>query len=176
MKSTTIKNVSFVLMLAAASANVMAEDLRLEGTFVNRAPNEKPILEAIDKAVAPFNFIARPVARSRLKKSNPMITRAEFARQGAEIVVKLGVQKPVVATPGGETVKWTRDDGEVLDVGFQWEQATLVQSFKAEDGMRYNRYTLSADNTSLTLDVTLTSPRLEKPMTYRLTLTRENKQ
>jgi hypothetical protein len=150
-----------------------AEDARLIGVFVNRTPTDKYIKDAIDRSVASFNFVARPVARSRLKKSNPVITRAEFSRDSTNVVVRLGTQKPSAASPGGSTVKWTRDDGEVLDVGFSWDGATLVQSFKAEDGMRYNRYSLAPDGNTLTVDVTLTSDMLEVPVKYQLTLARE---
>ena len=160
--------------LACVPGRADAEDARLHGIFVNRAPSDKLIKEAIDRSVASFNFVARPVARSRLKKSNPVIARAEFGRAGTDVVVKLGAQTPSAAAPGGPTVKWTRDDGEVLDVGYSWDGTTLVQSFKAEDGMRYNRYTLSPDGTMLTVDVMLTSDRLELPVKYQLTLTRES--
>jgi hypothetical protein len=159
--------------LPFVAGNARAEDTRLHGVFVNRAPSDKLIKEAIDRSVASFNFVARPVARSRLKKSNPVITRAEFGRTGSDVVVKLGAQKPSAAAPGGPTVKWTRDDGETLDVSFAWDGATLLQSFKAEDGMRYNRYTLSSDGNALTVDVLLTSDRLEIPVKYQMTLTRE---
>lgn len=164
-----------LLLLIVGGTPAVADDTRLLGAFVNRAPSEKIIAAAIDPAVADFNFIARPIARSRLKKSNPMIMRVAIAQSGADLVITLGTQKPTTATPGGPTVKWTRDDGEVLDVAFAWEGATLVQSFKAEDGIRYNRYALSPDGDTLTIDVLLTSDQLKKPVKYQLTLVREGK-
>ena len=41
--------------------------------------------------------------------------------------------------------------------------ARLEQGFDAEDGQRVNVYTLSPDGNTLTLDVTVTSPKLEQP-------------
>jgi hypothetical protein len=44
----------------------------------------------------------------------------------------------------------------------------LAQEFKAEDGQRKNEYSVSADGRTLTLEVTVTSPRLAQPVRYRL--------
>jgi hypothetical protein len=172
-----MQTASRLLLLVALGAVAMwayADDVRLQGSFVNASRSDKAIAAAIDKSVADFNFIARPVARSRLKKANPVITKASFSQEGAEAVVTLGTQKPVRATAGGPSVMWTRDDGEVLDVAFKWEGSTLVQSFTAADGIRLNRYTLSADGNTLTIDVSLRSEMLKVPVNYQITMSRDS--
>ncbi|HTE40648.1 MAG TPA: hypothetical protein VK629_07455 [Steroidobacteraceae bacterium] len=170
---TSRRHVALAVLCTLGYLSATAEDVRLEGSFVNPSRSDTAITAAIDKSVADFNFIARPIARSRLKKANPPITKAAFFRDGAGIVVTLGIQKPARAAPGGSTVKWTRDDGETFDVAFSWEGATLVQAFTASDGIRYNRYALSGDGNTLTVDVTLRSDMLKIPVNYQFMMSRQ---
>jgi hypothetical protein len=140
----------------------------LEGTYTFVADSSTNIDEAIDAAVTDMNFIKRPIARSRLKKTNPIYRRVVISRTAQEIHVEFRAGAPVIAPADGTSVKWTRDDGEVFDVSAAWEASTLTQKFKAEDGERLNVFRLSPDGRTLTLDVTISSDQLPKPMTYSL--------
>lgn len=145
-----------------------AEEPRLDGVFVNRSSSDEPIRAAIDEAAKEFNFITRPIARSRLKKTNPLVKRIEIHQTGGAISIRLDLSKPTVTEPGKTPIKWTRDDGEVFDVATKWEAGALLHSFVAPDGQRLNRYSISPDGSTLFLDVTLTSPQLKNPVKYRL--------
>jgi hypothetical protein len=57
-------------------------------------------------------------------------------------------------------------------VSTAWEGGRLRQSFVAEDGRRDNHFTVSEDGRRLTLEVTVTSPRLSAPLRYRLNYVR----
>jgi hypothetical protein len=160
------------MVLALQSINAQAQDARLQGVFVNPTQSPQPIKTAIDSAAAEFNFLTRPIARSRLTKTNPNVTRVEILRTAEDITIKLGTSKPATARPGGAAVKWSRDDEE-FDLALAWEGTTLAQSFSAPDGKRVNRYTLSSDGNTLLLDITITSAQLKKPMQYTLTFKRE---
>jgi hypothetical protein len=160
-------------VLALLSIRVAAQDVRLQGVFANATQSNQPIKQAIDGAAAEFNFLTRPIARSRLTQTNPNVTRVEIVRVDDDITIQLGTRKPATARPGGAAVKWMRDDDEVFDLSLAWEGTTLVQSFSAPDGQRVNRYMLSSDGNTLTLDVTVMSERLKKPMKYTLTFIRE---
>jgi hypothetical protein len=150
----------------------LADDTRLHGVFVNPTQSEQPIKVAIEEGAAQVNFLVRPIARSRLKKTNPNVTRVAISRSGDDITIQLGTSKPSTARPGGPTVKWSRDDEE-FDLVLNWEGTTLGQSFAAPDGKRINRYTLSADGKTLSVDVTVISDRLKNPVKYSLVFTRE---
>jgi len=163
------------LMIVTAlliSTAAHAQDARLQGVFVNPTQSEQPIKRAVDEGAAQINFLLRPIARSRLKKTNPNITRVEIVRSGEEVTLHLGTSKPATARPGGTTVKWSRDDEE-FDLALTWEGTTLAQAFTAPDGKRVNRYTLSPDGNTLSLEITLTSDMLKKPVKYTLTFKRE---
>lgn len=146
---------------------------QVEGAFRRSAGDAATIDEAIEAAVGKMNFIARPIARSRLKKTNPPYERIEISGQGGQISVRFDERKPILMPADGQPVKWSRDDGEEFDVSARVEGMQLTQTFKAGDGERVNRFGLQADGSTLILDVTITSPRLSSPVRYSLTYMRE---
>jgi hypothetical protein len=162
--------VLLLALIVAAAAH--AEEPALQGTFVNEHQDAKTIETAIETTVAKMNFIKRPIARSRLKKTNEAHRRVEIGIGGGEISVAFDGRKPVKMPADGSTIRWTRDDGETFQVNAAWEGERLVQTFKAEDGTRANAFSLGADG-RLNMQVTLTSPQLDKPLVYTLTFTRQ---
>lgn len=165
------KNIIGAIALLIAGV-AQAENPVMQGMFVNANQSDAPIKAAIESATQEFNFVTRPIARSRLKKHSPAITRVEIT-QDTIISIKLGNTKPSQHAPGQPSVKWSRDDGEVFDVTMEWHGPTLIQTFKSEEGTRVNRYSLSPDGLQLMMDVTLTGPQLKRVVKYMLTYTRE---
>jgi len=161
------------VILLMLSSVALPESPALQGVFVNPAQADAGIDSAIEAATQDFNFVTRPIARSRLKKHSPAIKRVEI-RQGAGIEIKLGDAKPSRHAPGQAPVKWVRADGESFDVTMEWQGEALVQTFVSEEGRRVNRYELSPDGQRLTMDVSLTGPQLKRPVKYTLTYTRES--
>ena len=151
------------LLLLTTAAR--AEDPSWVGVFVNDEQSDAGIQKAIEAAVADMNFLTRPIARSRLKKTNSMAKRIVISRQGETISVRFDERKPAEMPADGSAVKWTGEDGEQFDVFARTDDGRLVQTFKAEDGQRVNAFT-AEDAQRLTLEVQVTSPRLPKPLTY----------
>jgi hypothetical protein len=150
------RSIAVLIIISALLISVAhAQDARLQGVFVNATQSEQPIKKAVDEGAAQINFLLRPIARSRLKKTNPNITRVAIARAGDDITIALGTSKPSTARPGGPTIKWS--------------------TFIAPDGKRVNRYTLSSDGNTLSLEIALTSDMLKKPVEYTLAFVRESK-
>jgi hypothetical protein len=164
-----------VLLCAALLGGLAAraDAPALHGVFVNAAQPEEGIDAAIDAAVRSFNVAARAIARSRLKRVNVALRRVDIARHGAEIAITLGSNTPSTATPGHAPAKWTRDDGEVFDVGLEWQGSTLVQTVTQGESRRVNRFDLSPDGNTLTLAVLVTGPQLQTPVQYQLTFRRD---
>ena len=158
-------------LIASLAAAAHADAPSLQGTFLNEQQSAKTIETAIEAAVAKMNFIKRPIARSRLKKTNEAHRRLEIGIGRSEINVAFDGHKPVQMPADGSTIRWTREDGETFDVNAAWDGDRLVQTFKAEDGTRANAFSVSADG-RLTLQVTLTSPQLDQPLVYTLTFSR----
>jgi hypothetical protein len=169
IRSTIIGWAGLGLSMLGSSA-VLAQET-LQGTFISANTGSEPIDQAIEAGVAKMNFIKRPIARSRLKKTNPLYQRIEIRQDGARISVRYDEGKPIVMPLDGSAVQWTRDDGEIFDVSARAGATQLQQTFKADDGQRVNEFSLAPDG-ALTLQVTLTSPQLPAPVTYTLSYRR----
>ena len=66
---------------ALFGCNALAQD-SVQGVFVNANTSQEVIDKAIDAGVEKMNFIKRPIARSRLKKTNPLYQRIEIGNDG----------------------------------------------------------------------------------------------
>lgn len=167
----TMKSLQIVALLVAVltiSLGVRAQTSSLEGVYSATTDQSERIDAAIEKAVAAMNFIKRPIARGRLKKTNPSYERISILRSDAQIEIRFDDRAPVQMPANGSSVKWTREDGEVFDVSADWQEGRLEQTFKAEDGERVNTFRLSPDGNQLSLHVTISSPQLPSPVEYTL--------
>lgn len=157
----------FVLWLAGTS-RAWADNPRLAGDYRldSAASDDLPAL--VEKTVDEMNVFKRFFARRRLLHTNPAHAQVGI-RLAADSVNVLRKGLPPIHVPlGGQLVDWSREDGEHFRVACVWEGDVLAQRFLAEDGDRMNRYRLSPDGHTLTLEVRITSPRLSAPFTYRL--------
>jgi hypothetical protein len=158
-------------LIVCAAPAAHADDASLQGTYINEQQSAQTIEAAIEATVAKMNFIKRPIARSRLKKTNEAHRRVEIGIGPGEISVAFDGHKPVQMPADGSTIRWTREDGETFEVNAAWDGSRLVQTFKAEDGTRANAFSVGADG-RLNMQVTLTSPQLDQPLVYTLTFSR----
>src|SRR5690349_12886030 len=141
----------------------------IAGTYVLDRKASDDVEKAIQAAVKDMNFVTRPIARGRLNKTNKPYERVTIATSGANTVVTIDTLPPRQAPSNGTAIDWKRPaDGEKMKLSMKWDGGHLVETFKPEDGQRVNEYVLSPDGATLTMHVTLTSPRLPKPVKYNL--------
>jgi len=172
-RNTRARRASAVLCcLCAFAGPVLAQNASLPGVYANDRQTSDAINTAIDAAITRMNFITRPVARSRLKKTNAPHRRVTIETGAQEIAIAFDANSPVRMPADGHTAKWTREDGEVFDVSAQWAGDKLVQTFKAEDGQRTNTFVLGPDGRALSVQVEVTSPQLPAPVHYELAFER----
>lgn len=166
-----ISSLGVALLLGMFWRQSLAQEETLEGVFVNDGQTSEIIESAIETGIAKMNFITRPIARSRLKKTNPSYQRIDISRTADQISVQFDNGKPVLMPADGRSAKWTRADGEVFDVSGNWQGSQLVQTFAAGDGQRINTFSLAPDG-KLTMQVTLSSTQLPAAVKYTLTFKR----
>jgi len=130
------------------------------------APNITAVIEA---ATAPMNFIKRPIARSRLGKTNPAYKRIHIDHTPAEFIIQYDDRAPQHMPTNGNAVNWKREDGETFLIAIRNDQGDLRQTYKAEDGERTNVFHVDPASGSLTLTVTISSTKLPGPVTYAIT-------
>lgn len=161
------------LLTALAGLALLAPEIasaqtpNLAGSWVRHAEGSDDINEKINEATARMNIAMRGIGRSRLRKTNAPYQRVTIAYNPQQVTIATD-GRAAIQTPGnGTPIRWKREDGEMLNVSTEWKNTVLEQTFAAEDGKRVNRYTLSGDGRMMTLEVTITSPRLPQPLVYR---------
>ena len=125
--------------------------------------------KVIEDATATMNFITRPIARSRLAKTNAVEPTIRIEPEPGGVAIQYGERQPQHLTSDGRAMEWTREDGEKLLVSARMDADDLVQVYKAADGERTNTFQVDGAGRVLTLKVTVTSPRLPGPLSYVLT-------
>jgi hypothetical protein len=131
------------------------------------------IRPVVERVVSRMNFLIRPIARSRLMKTQivfPVITvtstRSEF-----RIRHENGTDVPHSDVRSG--VKAKAPDGTDITVRLT-PGPPLTETYESADGKRENTYVLSPDGSKLTVQVRVTSPRLPDEIRYRIVYQRES--
>jgi len=122
----------------------------------------------IERATASMNFLTRPIARSRLKKTNEVHPRLRIEHPGSEITIQYDDLQPQHMPADGSPVPWKREDGEAFVISARTGPEGLVQTYKAEDGERSNAFRVDPATGLLTVTVTVRSGRLPGPVVYSL--------
>ncbi len=169
MLAATRRPAHTYLLPQEVAAPVVNQSAALQGTFTLQPGAQETVVSAITSGTANMNFIKRPIARSRLKKTNlPPYAWVKIEHTPTEVSIEMDGRKPIVTPADGKSIKWTREDGEVFDVNTVWEQGNLKETFVAGDGSRENLFEPGADGQAMVLQVTIRSPQLKQPIVYRL--------
>jgi hypothetical protein len=160
-----------VLFAQAAPARVLEcaqEPCRFDGTYTLVPELSDDIEAAIRRSTQRMNFLVRPIARSRLRRVNRTHQTLEFHIDSLMLHSAYDHKPPIVSPRDGVMTRWTREDGEQFSVTSTVAGDSVVQTFHAKDGQRENVVTLNEDGSLLTVRITIRSPRLPDPLTYRL--------
>jgi sugar lactone lactonase YvrE len=149
------------------SSTLTAQESGLDGTYILDQTNSDNISEVIETAVGKLNFLTRDIAQGRLHKLNPAYRQIAINSSPEEISVTVDNQPPLRTPAKGAPVAWVGPDGGKVNASMQLVGRRLAQTFSSADGRRVNDYTLSPDGRTLTMQVTETSPRLSRPITYK---------
>lgn len=139
----------------------------LTGRFTltgSKERSEAQINEAISRAVADMSFLTRGIAADRLREKNPVRESVQTEVSGDRIAITYGDARYESRSGHWETVVATGEEVELLQTA---SGDSIYQTFRAEDGEKTTVYRFSPDG-RLTLDITLTSPRLPEPLRYSL--------
>lgn len=163
----------FAVLPQAASAQQ-----QLAGTWRLNRQQSDDINAKINTAVSGMNVVVRQIARPRLRSTNTPYPQLVIHTDGGNYRVDMQGRPSVSSPSNGSGVLWHRETGrtcpavrgDCVRVTTVWGNGRLTQTFAAEDGQRVNVY--SIDGNTLTMNVTITSPRLPQPLTYRLVYNR----
>lgn len=167
-----------VVTLLAAATPAAAQTEALRGTYVRDVEASDQMSEIVKDGMGKLGRIYRAPfirgqAKKRLEETNRPSATIQIAFQADNVNVRTETYD--LTTPrNGTREDWERAPGDLIDVTSRYASGRLEQSFDAEDGRRVNVYTLSPDGNTLYLDVTVTSPKLDSPLTYRMVYRRRN--
>jgi hypothetical protein len=161
---------------AAAAADPAPPRLPAAGSFSYTliADSSDNIEAAIDQTVSPMSFIIRPIARGRLRRTNPTPQRVHIDVWHDSLGVAFDDGNPVVTPLDGQPVPWVNSlTHETYQAHVVLVADTLRQAIAAPDGTRENAYLFVNGGDRLHLRVTVTSHRLPKPLVYTLIFRRD---
>jgi hypothetical protein len=164
-----MRSVRLFLVPAFAALSLFAQDAPYNGVW--KHASNSGIEAAIEATVKDMNFIKRPIARGRLKETNPAYQKVTITAGAQETSIQYDARTPIKTPASGKPVPWTREDGKVFQVTAKVEGNRLVQTFKNEEGERTNLWQVGADG-KLTVSVTVKSASLPKDLTYTITFGR----
>ena len=138
------------------------------GQYLLVAPESDNLPEIIERTVRQFNFLIRPIARSRLQRTNVAFPAISFERPGDSGFRIAHVNgTAVLHRVAGEEVSGQSPDGSGIRVRLN-AGPPLREVYQSDEGRRENTYELVDGGRRLLLHVVITSPRLREPIKYRL--------
>ena len=153
--------------MAADAAEAAAPEYPIAPGLYTFIPGEsEAIREKASEAVSHMFFAIRGIARRRLEGANKPIDRIIFDYRGDTMIVSLREDETAYkATMSGDTIPYTREDGEVIEVTAETEPGMVDMYFIAEDGMKEMIFRLR-DNDRLAVESITYSDKLEEPFRY----------
>ena len=163
---------AFALAWPAAAGPAPSSELQARMTGHFRVAESDDVLQqrlaaAIELAIEPMNFIARPIARSRLRSVVYYCTRYEMA---------LGPEKVRVACDDRPRIDRRLDNSEGKVAGLQAEPVdvrvavgsdTVELTIAASDGTRITTYRFG-EGGALDVEVKVVSASLERPVAWKV--------
>lgn len=146
---------------------------RLAGRWLLEPAASDDIAAAVDRAVAPLNFVVRPVARRRLQAVNRPASHIDVTVGRDTIVLAWAGEPPATARRDGTAAPYRDGRGERLSLRVavartDADPVLLREQYDAPDGIRTNRWSLAPAGDRVGIVVEVASPRLPAPLRYRL--------
>lgn len=153
---------------ASAEASSAVAGLEWKHRYAGGEQGRVAVEQAIDEATEDMSGLIRGVARRRLRDANPIIDDIGFSLGGDPLRASYGGGRIIETPASGAAVDWVDPFGETVKVSQRWSGRELVQHMFNDNGSRTNVYRFSDDGQRMTMSVTIESPRLPKPIRYRL--------
>lgn len=147
---------------------------RFDGVWVlasSRTSARRTVDAAVDRAVDAMNFFLRGVARPMVRSNTPLNLEVELRFRSQQRIFVRFDDRARYTTPLGETSREQTLEGDPMRVTQRFRAQTLEQVFEAEQGTRWNVYTLLPDG-RMRIDATTSADMMPQPMRFSLTYRR----
>lgn len=160
----------------AVAAEPDAPTVKISGTY-RYAGGEKQrqqLFDAIEDVIADMIFIARPIARKRLRESNLPSAELQLVVTAEEITVARPGRPTVTAPRDGSTIEWKSPDGDEFEVRHRLvSDSELVQDFVGDGNRSENVFELDASGSRVVVHTTITADQLPKTLRFHMTYRRK---
>jgi hypothetical protein len=173
MRLTQITILKMLLATLLYTSALIAHAVDMQGKYERDSAKGDDVDQVIEHVVEGMSFYKRPIARARLKKTNPIYKNIAIARDAQQVSVTFNERKPILMPADGKLVEWTREDGEKFQISAGWSDTQLVQTYDAPDGKRVDTFQFNPNDNTLVLKVKITSPQLPEPLVYSETYRRQ---
>jgi len=168
---------AITLASQAASGSGASVELQARMTGHFRVAESDAVLQprlsaAIDHAVEPMNFIARPIARSRLRSVVYYCQQYEMALDPQTVHVACDDRPKIDRRLDNSEGPMTGLQSEPADVKVQVGADTVELRVAGADGTRITTYRFG-DGGALEVSVKVVSPRLERPVEWKVLYRRD---
>jgi hypothetical protein len=145
---------------------------RFTGTFsyAGGAQERAALDAAIERAAAEFNFLFRPIARSRLRAANSIarVVTLQWA-PGSMRVTFTDPARDYRAPDDGTPVHSSASRDASSRISHRFDNGNFIELFTSDDGAQRNVFTLTPDAQGMTMNTIVSSPKLRVPVQYSLT-------
>ena len=160
----------------AATAQADAALKKFAGNYKyakDKAHGEAVIDKALDDALSQLNTVMKMMVKKaiEMRPGRKFMDKVSIETPDGKIGLKIGDFEKVTLKVG-KPKQMTRE-GQTGKVTHTFKTGKVVQTVEGDQGMVKNTFTLSGDGKTLHRDVHISSPRLKKPIKYRLTYIRK---
>lgn len=123
---------------------------------------------AVENVVEDMGFIARPIARRRLREGLPVHRAIELRRHGERLQVKIGSFYDLTAPVDDSRHPITDALGTDLRARQRWDGHTLVQRYANEDATVTLKLRFAEDGSTLRLETRIHAERLPSDVVFNV--------
>jgi hypothetical protein len=163
---------TLVLAWPAAAGTAPSPELQARMTGHFRVAESDDVLQqrlaaAIEHAIEPMNFVARPIARSRLREAVYYCKQYEMVLGAEAVHIACDDRPPIDRRLDNSEGPMAGLQSGPADVHVQVGTDTVELRVTGADGSRTTRYRFG-DRGELEVSVEVSSPRLERPVTWKV--------
>ena len=161
-----------LLLLGATTASLLPDRADINAfvgsyTYAGRSSDIASRQTAIEGAANEFNFLIRPIARSRLEKNCFVVEELHFSLDEDFLTINSEKKLPLKGRFDGKIVHTKDTEGKPIAFWRIWQSdKSFVQIIQSKIGERRVRMSLHEDGKILKLEVTIVSEKLDNPLEF----------
>lgn len=159
----------------AATNEAGATAPRIAGRYqyIGGQRERQALADAIEEVVKEMIFLARPIARRRLRDSNQPSDELRLEFSPTNITIVRPGRPTVAARRDGSTVVWKSPEGDEFKVKHRLgADGSLIQEFIGDGNRSENIFKLADGGSLLTVQTTISADPLPKVLRFQMTYRR----